>query len=73
MSKSPFGATGNFPQGKISDDDEGELILGVAWDDVSKNVIIDFGKSINWIGLDAPKAILFANSILRFAAKGDSN
>jgi hypothetical protein len=43
-----LGATGEFPEGKINDTDEGELKLAVS---ARKGVVImEFGKSIEWIG-----------------------
>ena len=65
--KRPFGATGKFPDGKISDDDEGELTLGVAYDKVDGLVRIEFGKPVAWLALDPPAAIQFAETILRKA------
>lgn len=55
----------NFPRGKISDDDEGELTLRIGVTD--KTVIIDFGKDIKWIGYDKAGAIEFAELILKHA------
>lgn len=60
-----FGPTGKFPRGKFNANDEGALQLGVAHRD--KTVIINFGKPIAWIGLDADGAIEFAKLITRHA------
>jgi hypothetical protein len=49
-----LGATGEFPDGKISEDDEGELRMAVAVHE--GNVILDFGKNISWIGLPPEQA-----------------
>lgn len=49
-----LGATGQFPGGKVSPHDEGELKLAVAADLEKKVVMIHFGKSVTWLGLDAP-------------------
>jgi hypothetical protein len=45
------GATGNFPKGKLSEDDQGELNMRFA---IKDNIlIINFGeKPVQWIGLD---------------------
>lgn len=43
----------NFPQGKISDNDLGELSYAVAVDFTRNVVIIRYAKPIDWIGLDA--------------------
>ncbi len=49
-----FGATGEYPQGHFSDDDEGELRFGIAVQD--GRVLIDFGKPVRSLGLDAGQA-----------------
>jgi hypothetical protein len=50
MEKQKLGATGKFPDGKIKEDDEGELRFGVT---TSKDlVILDFGVKVKWIGMD---------------------
>jgi hypothetical protein len=60
-----LGATGEFPRGKLNQDDEGELQLAILVRD--NTVVIEFGKSVKWIGLDADGAIEFANLILAHA------
>lgn len=44
------GANGEFPNGKIHEDDEGELRMtcGVTQDGL---IILDFGKPVAWLGL----------------------
>ena len=56
-----LGATGKFPQGKISPSDEGELRMAVG--DKEGKVFIAFGKSIEWLALDPQKAREFADLI----------
>jgi hypothetical protein len=63
--KREFGATGRFPEGKITEDDEGELKLGIAYDPYSKNVIIRFGKPVAWTGMPVNNAREFAMAILK--------
>ncbi len=48
MNKPKFGATKRFPEGKINNSDEGELVIGVTHD--SAHVIVNFGKPIVWLG-----------------------
>lgn len=60
-----LGATGEFPQGKMSPDDEGELALGVTHD--QDTVQIRFGKEVAWLGLDRATALNFAQLIARHA------
>ena len=60
-----FGPTGKFPLGKLTDDDEGELRIGIT---TSKgNVVIDFGKNITWIGMPPEQAIQFGELIIKRA------
>ena len=65
--KRPFGATGEFPQGKLNDTDEGALRLGVAYDKLDGIVRVDFGKPVAWLGLPPPEAIQFAKLLLKNA------
>jgi hypothetical protein len=65
--KRPFGATGEFPQGKLDDTDEGALKIGVAYDKLNGIVRVEFGKPTAWIGLPPPEAIQFAQLLLRHA------
>lgn len=44
--KPTFGGTGQFPEGKLNADDEGELRFGVAHD--QGQVIINFGTPVAW-------------------------
>lgn len=57
------GATGEFPQGQLNEDDEGELRIGIGNDVESKTVIVNFGKKVAWIGLDKASALQVADSI----------
>lgn len=61
----PLGATGQFPDGKLVHEDEGELRLGVAHD--QDNVIINFGKPVAWLALPPVEAKAFAAMILKHA------
>lgn len=62
-----FGATGTFPQGKLSDNDEGALKMGVAFDKLNGVVIVDFGKPVKSLGLPPPQAIQLAQLLMRNA------
>lgn len=57
-----LGSTGNFPRGKFGNDDEGELRMAIGVKD--KTVIIDFGKKVAWLGLDADTAEKMGNSLI---------
>lgn len=65
--KKGFGATGEFPQGKLNPSDEGALCLGVAADHKNQVVFIDFGKRVVWLGLPKTEALAFAELIRKHA------
>lgn len=65
--KREFGATGEFPRGKIDETDEGALKLGIAWDGKNGIVRVDFGKPTAWLGLPQEQAIEFAKVIMKKA------
>lgn len=67
--KREFGASGQFPQGKLNDDDEGELRLGITYDKLTGVVMVNFGKPVAWLGLPPPEAREFAQKILWHAGK----
>jgi hypothetical protein len=54
-----------YPRGKLNNDDEGALLIRITAED--KTIIIDFGKTIKWIGLNKDDAIQFANCIINKA------
>lgn len=62
-----LGATGNFPEGHLNKDDEGEIKFAIG---VNKGkIILNFGKPIAWIGMTKEQAeslgkILIAKSNL---------
>ncbi len=62
-----LGATGQFPDGKMSVEDEGELQLAVGHD--QDTVQIHFGKQVSWLGLDRATAINFARTVMRHAVE----
>jgi hypothetical protein len=55
------------PRGKLYDDDEGQLQLVVYVE--GETIVMNFGKSIKWIGMDKHQAIEVANCILEKANK----
>jgi hypothetical protein len=60
-----FGATNDFPRGKIHDSDEGGLQIGVTVKD--KTVIIAFGTPVAWVGMPAEAALHLADTLRRRA------
>jgi hypothetical protein len=60
---SGLGATGQFPRGKLAEEDEGEIKIAIAADPKSQTIIIDFGKPTAWIGFTAEQAIEIAETL----------
>lgn len=70
MSDKPkLGATGNFPRGKITEEDEGELQLAVGT--LGGEVIVHFGKPVKWIGMPPQDARQLAVFIMNRANEAD--
>lgn len=63
-----FGATGQFPEGKIDASDEGEIKIGVA--KIDGKVILNFGSPVKWVGFTPQQARQLAES-LRKASHAD--
>lgn len=51
MSNEKPGATGQFPEGKIGEDDEGELLVQIAYDAEHGLIRVEFGKPVAWLML----------------------
>ncbi len=49
-----LGATGQFPQGKLVEHDEGEIQFAVGIRD--GKVVLEFGKPVRWMGMDRHQA-----------------
>jgi len=62
---------GNYPRGKIRDDDEGATLLQMG----IKNgvVIMDFGKNLRWIGLHKEQALEISNMLLSLSKQLEEN
>ena len=59
------GATDDYPNGKLSDDDEGGLMLLIS--EFMGTVRIDFGKEVAWFALPPEQAKEFADLIIQRA------
>lgn len=64
---SSLGATGNFPDGKLNENDEGEIMVGIT--SAEDRVILNFGKPVHWIGFTKDQAKQIAESLLKHANK----
>lgn len=62
-----FGATGKFPEGQISSDDEGELQFGIT--NANGQIIVNFGKPVAWLAFDPQQAQILAYALLKHAAE----
>lgn len=60
-----LGATGKFPEGKLTPSDEGELQFVIAID--SDLIVLAFGKPVAWLAMGADKARELARSLTKFA------
>lgn len=59
------GATGEFPRGKLSKDDDGELKIAIGQ---KKGVVfMEFGKLVSWIAMEPAQAETFAQTLLQYA------
>jgi hypothetical protein len=67
MKKIQLGKTGEFPQGKISDTDEGGLQFAIFKTKDKSNLIIEFNTPVVWMGMPIHEAKEFALAILKIA------
>lgn len=66
---SQLGATGRFPLGKMHADDEGELRLGIASDPEKNLIFVNFGKPVQFLGLEPKNAREIAKALREHARK----
>lgn len=70
MEKHPLeqiGPTGKYPQGKVTEHDQGGLAVAIGTDKKRGIIQIEFGTSLTWLGLTADDARAFANQLLERA------
>jgi hypothetical protein len=75
MSKDQIGPTGDFPHGKLADDDEGGINVAISRHiapDGSQMVRLDFGKPVTWLSLPREQALAFAAAINWYATRDDA-
>jgi len=65
VQKMELGATGQFPEGKLTPEDEGEIRIAIT--SINGKVVIDFGKPIAWIGFTREQAKQIAETLLEKA------
>lgn len=64
--KMDLGATGKYPLGKLTEQDEGELRLAISH--MEGKVILSFGKPVAWIGFTPEQADEIATFLQEHAA-----
>jgi hypothetical protein len=62
-----IGPTGEFPEGKLTEHDEGALNIGIAADIEKRVVHIQFGKPVAWLAMEKSYALGLADSIRKKA------
>lgn len=60
-----LGPTGKYPDGKIADNDEGEIKIGITT--MKERIVIDFGKPIHTVGFEADQALSIASVLVKRA------
>ena len=61
-----LGATGQHPEGKLNENDEGEIKIAIGH--LPGKVVLDFGdKPIKWIGFNPVQARQIAMTLLEYA------
>jgi hypothetical protein len=58
-----LGATGRFPEGKIADNDEGEIQFGVAR--YKGKILINFEKPVAYVGMNIQQAKALISTLRR--------
>lgn len=64
-----IGATGQFPEGKLDESDEGEIRIAIGRKD--GKVVIDFGTPVKWIGFTPKLARQLAELIRQQSYKAE--
>jgi hypothetical protein len=67
-----LGKTGNFPQGKIAPDDEGELRMAIGHN-ANRKVMVNFGTPVVWFLMDPEGAREMARALLQHADQAEKN
>lgn len=60
-----LGATGNYPAGKLNDNDQGGLTGAITVE--GDRIILNFGKSVTWVAMTKQEAIVLGNLLIERA------
>lgn len=63
------GPTGRFPEGKLCDEDEGEIQIQLGSDRDYGKVVIDFGRPVAWVGFNPMQARDLAECLKKHARR----
>ena len=70
MNKPKLGATGDYPEGRLNEDDEGALNMAIGYDHKKDVVFIEFGSPVKWFAMSPAQAIEMANHLIKHARRG---
>lgn len=59
----PLGATQMFPEGKLTEQDQGEIRMAVFHG--NGKVVLDFGTQVTWVGMNPNQAIDLGNALIK--------
>jgi len=62
-----IGPTGEFPEGQLTEHDEGEIAFAAYHKD--GKVIIDFNSPVHWLGMNPNQAIDLGNLLIKHGRK----
>ena len=62
-----LGATNKFPDGKLTEQDQGEIKIAIITAD--DKIVIEFGQPVRWIGMSPKQAIDLSHNLLKHSHK----
>ena len=62
-----LGPTGAFPEGKLTDTDEGELAFAIYH--IKGKVVLEFNSQVKWLGMNAGQAIEMGKALIKHGKK----
>jgi|SRR5215831_615140 len=62
-----IGATGEFPEGKANEEDEGALEMMLRYEALSNLVELHFGKPVQFLGMQPEQMVDFGRKLIAFA------
>ena len=58
-----IGPTGEFPDGKVNSDDQGEIRVALGVDPDKKVIVMDMGSPTQWVAWDMESAVRFQEGV----------